>query len=211
MKRLPILFSIVLLVVSAVAAQKNPEDKTPVKQDSTVVLRDGPVPSKEELAAMEAKGYPNAPYSIMKESLVRNDGTVFNISDFRGTVVVLHLFATWSGPDRAEIPRLKEIQTQYKDSGLKVIGVNVGDGNGSPEDRKAIAKFAKKHNVNYDLVQEVNFGKVSEAMVYLTKFDGVPQTILIDREGKLRGVFLGGEEVVSRVRKETIDKLMSEK
>ncbi|HMT09828.1 MAG TPA: TlpA disulfide reductase family protein, partial [Pyrinomonadaceae bacterium] len=173
MKLLPILFSIVLLAVSGVAAQEKLKGECRIAGAPVPATAVGQKPLPECPPEPSSLDFPSVPDSVMKVSLVKRDGTVFTLDEFRGSVVVLHLFATWSGPDRADVPQLKEIQKQYKDSGLKVIGVDAGDGNGSPTDNKVIAQFAKKLEVNYDLVREVSFGGMSEAIYTLTKFNGV--------------------------------------
>lgn len=211
MKRLPILFPIVLLVVSGVAAQ-NPPDDAP--------LKDGPCLSgtnnsqekpRREIFMIPPSVFPSGLESIMNTALVRSDGTVFTLDDYRGKVVLLHLWANWASLSRVEVPHLNEIQMKYKDFGLEIVAVNIGGINGSLEDQIAIAEFAKKSSVDYALVQEVSFGKMTEAIRKLTKSSGVPQTLLIDREGKLRGVSLGYGENTPRERKSSVDKLMCEK
>jgi hypothetical protein len=62
--------------------------------------------------------------------------------------------------------------------------------------------------LNYELFRISN-ETVSE-FYKLTKFEGVPQTILIDRQGRLRGVFLGGGERVINTMKQTVDKVVAE-
>jgi thiol-disulfide isomerase/thioredoxin len=48
------------------------------------------------------------------------------LSDYKGKVVVLDFYATWCEPCRAETPRLVQMQKDYGQSGLQVIGLNVG-------------------------------------------------------------------------------------
>ncbi len=53
-----------------------------------------------------------------------------------------------------------------------------------------IKAFGKELNVNYDLVtsEEELFGE----FYYVSKMNAIPQSFLIDREGRLLGVFVGG-------------------
>jgi hypothetical protein len=44
----------------------------------------------------------------------------------------------------------------------------------------------------------------------MTKFDGVPLSVLIDREGRMRGVFLGGGTRVVNSMKRSVDKVVNE-
>src|SRR5258708_1011584 len=56
------------------------------------------------------------------------DGKGVKLSDFKGKVVVLDFWATWCGPCRMEIPGFVELQKQYRDKGLVVIGVSLDEG-----------------------------------------------------------------------------------
>lgn len=56
-------------------------------------------------------------------------GTDVNLSDYKGKVVVLNVWATWCRPCVAEIPELITAQKALKDSDVRVIGVAVDGGN----------------------------------------------------------------------------------
>ncbi len=47
-------------------------------------------------------------------------------------------------------------------------------------------------------------------LLKISKFSGIPQSYLIDREGKLRGVFTGGGPKVVNQLKETSEKVINE-
>ena len=47
-------------------------------------------------------------------------------------------------------------------------------------------------------------------LVNISKFQGIPQSFLIDREGRLRGVFLGGGKDVIGKMKSTVEKVVNE-
>jgi thiol-disulfide isomerase/thioredoxin len=70
------------------------------------------------------------------------DGKLVKFSDFRGHVLILDFWATWCMPCRIEIPHFVELQNQYGDKGLRVIGVSL-DAQG-PE---FVKKFAKRLDV----------------------------------------------------------------
>lgn len=153
--------------------------------------------------------FPPLATGVAQADLELLDGTKFKAADRKGKVLLLNLWATWCGPCRAEMPHLVEMYDKYKDRDFQVIGLDVGDGNGSPETVEEIKAFAAKMKLNYELVRISN-ATVSE--VYkLTRFEGVPQTLLVDREGHLRGVFLGGGSKVIDSMKAEVDKLMAEK
>ena len=52
-------------------------------------------------------------------------GTDVNLSDYKGKVIVLNVWATWCRPCVAEIPELITAQKALKNSDVRVIGVAV--------------------------------------------------------------------------------------
>lgn len=130
--------------------------------------------------------YPPAPANLMNATLTKLDGSTFKLADYKGKVLVVNVWATWCGPCRHEIPELIKLQKDLKEKGFEVVGLNVDD----DETPEMIKGFAGEMGVNYDLVKGdhnlfLEFYKIS-------KKDAIPQSFLIDREGKLLGVFVGG-------------------
>ena len=136
------------------------------------------------------------------------DGTMSKISDRKGKVVLINLWAIWCGPCRGEMPHLIEMQNTYGGQGFQVLGLDIGEYGGVPESSDAIKSFAQSMKLNYELarIKPDLLAKFNQ----LSNFNGVPQGYLIDREGRLRGVFLGGGDRVAASMKETVAKVMSE-
>src|SRR5512139_4044136 len=57
-------------------------------------------------------------------SLPDLDGQTVSLSDLRGQVVVLNIWATWCPPCRAEMPALQAVYADYAGQGLVVLAVN---------------------------------------------------------------------------------------
>jgi thiol-disulfide isomerase/thioredoxin len=112
------------------------------------------------------------------------DGSTTRLVDKRGKVVLLNMWATWCGPCRAEMPTLVKMQDEHRDKGLEVIGLNTDD-----ETVEQINEFAEKMKLNYTLVWVDTDYQAN--LVKISKFGGIPQSFIIDREGNLRGVFRG--------------------
>ena len=105
------------------------------------------------------------------------------LSDYRGKVVVLDLYATWCEPCRAEIRRLVQMQKDYGSSGLQVIGLNVG----GDDDRAQVPAFAKEFGIEYPL----GFPDDNLVDYYLTDNQNIPQSFVFDRNGDLVKRFIG--------------------
>ena len=115
------------------------------------------------------------------------DGKTLRLSDFRGKAVLLNFWATWCEPCKIEMPWFIEFQKQYAAQGLQVIGVAMDDS--SPAE---IAKFAKEMNVNYPILTGSDSEQDSIGSAY-GGIQGLPETFLIDRNGKVTDKILGLE------------------
>lgn len=167
-----------------------------------------PASASSKATAVDSSQYPLLNSSIANAPLEQLDGTKVTAADRKGKIILLNLWATWCGPCRAEMPHLVELHDKYRDAGFQVLGLDVGDGNGNPESIEDIKKFAAKMKLNYELFRISN--ETVGDFYKLTQFEGVPQTVLVDRNGRVRGVFLGGGERVINTMKQTVDKVIAE-
>jgi thiol-disulfide isomerase/thioredoxin len=108
------------------------------------------------------------------------------LADYKGRVVVLDFYATWCEPCRAETPHLVQLQKQYEQKGLQVIGLNVG----GADDRDLVPGFAKEFGIQYPL----GFPDDEFADQYLSDNQNIPQAFVFDRSGKLVKRFVGYSE-----------------
>jgi peroxiredoxin len=109
------------------------------------------------------------------------DGRAVKLSDFRGKAVVLNFWATYCAPCRVETPWLIDFYRQYKTQGLEIVGVSMDDGG-----QQQVSDFVKEMNVNYTiLIGNHTVGDAYGGARFL------PQTFLIDREGRIVKSVLG--------------------
>jgi thiol-disulfide isomerase/thioredoxin len=103
------------------------------------------------------------------------EGKAVKSSNFAGKVVILDYWATWCGPCRMEIPGFIELQKQYADKGLVVIGISLDQDGAS-----AVKPFSEKMGINYPIVLG------DEAVVSaFGGIEGIPTTFIIDRVGNI--------------------------
>lgn len=112
------------------------------------------------------------------------EGEPLDVADYRGQVVVLNFWASWCPPCRAEAANLIEVAETTADEGVQFIGVNVKNAKD-----EALA-FERKQGVPYPSLHD-------QPGVLLTRFRTLvpqvpPTTLLIDREGRIAGRFIGG-------------------
>jgi peroxiredoxin len=101
------------------------------------------------------------------------------LSDYRGTPVALHFWATWCGPCVSELPLIAEL-TASKSGGLAVLAVNCAE----PKD--LVSAFLEKQKLKLDLVLDED-----ASISRLYKIDAIPQTYMIDKNGIIRSIKIG--------------------
>ena len=109
------------------------------------------------------------------------EGRTVRLSDYRGKVVLINFWATWCPPCRAEMPDLVKLQREYGTDGLQIIGVTY-----PPEQRTRVRKFTRRMKVNYPIVLGTR-----ETKAGFSPDETLPLTVIIDREGTIRGTIAG--------------------
>lgn len=118
-----------------------------------------------------------APGFALKDS----NGRETRLAEFKGKVVLLNFWATWCGPCKAEIPWFSEFQSKHGGAGLVVLGVSMDE-----DGWKAVRPYMQKMSMGY----RVALGDDATAARY-GGIDSLPQTILIDREGRIAARHVG--------------------
>ncbi|MDQ3800198.1 MAG: TlpA family protein disulfide reductase [Acidobacteriota bacterium] len=154
-------------------------------------------------AAKKKSDYPAVPAAVMQAEYKGLDGGKFKLEDYKGKVVLVNFWATWCGPCRNEMPHLVEMQNTYRDKGFEILGLDVDE-----ESPEMINDFAGKMKLNYTLGWIEN--KDYEEYLKISKFQGIPQTFLISREGQLLGVFTGGSPTTIAKLKDIVGKTVNE-
>jgi peroxiredoxin len=109
-----------------------------------------------------------------------DDGHAVSLDRYRGSVVVMNLWASWCPPCRAEMPDLQRLIEAYGRRGVAVVGVNEGE---SPQRARAFAgALGIRFPIWIDDAQR--YGRVYSAL-------GLPTTILVDKRGVVRRGFDG--------------------
>ncbi len=164
--------------------------------------------NSNETKNSKSSEYPPLASGLAEADFELLDGSKFKVSEKKGKVLLLNIWGTWCGPCREEMPHLVEMQNKYAAQGLEIIGLNIGDGSGTPESVEQIKAFVEKMKLNYTIARSPNSSTVQ--FYQISKQQVVPQTLLVDREGHLRGVFVGGGQRVIDSMKNTLDKTMAE-
>lgn len=134
-------------------------------------------------AQRRAADLPTAPaidHPAPEFTLLLLDGSSASLSQWRGQPVVLNFWASWCAPCRAEMPELQRAHEHQQDAGLVVLGINQG------EDAATVSAYRQQLGLTFPALLDRRAG-VSEQ--YLVK--SLPTTFFIDRNGVIRGQFIG--------------------
>ena len=130
------------------------------------------------------------------------DGTEARFADFRGKVVVVNLWAMWCAPCRTEMPTLAALATAYAGKALVVLPINVDNTADALADATSFIDVHEPLPLYSDPKFQLPF-----------EFPGkgkMPQTILLDRQGRIRAAFAGEADWASPEARALVDALLAE-
>lgn len=111
-------------------------------------------------------------------------GENLRLSDFRGDVVVLNVWASWCAPCRAEAPALNALAAEFADQGVAFIGLNTRDSQAAAE------AFVANKGVTYPSLVDSD-GRIQVQFADSLPPQAIPSTVIIDREGRVAARALG--------------------
>jgi len=110
------------------------------------------------------------------------EGKPLKLSDWKGRVVLINLWATWCAPCRKEMPDLAKLQQELGSDQFEVVAISV--------DRKgAEASSAFLTETGADAIKL--YVEPTTKIVSELQSAGLPATILVDRQGRELGRLLG--------------------
>jgi len=96
-----------------------------------------------------------------------SEGGSVRLSQLKGNVVLLNVWATWCGPCKQELPLVQKMYDTYSDRNFVVVAVNVD------ADRRRVAPFMKQFNISIP----VYFAAPEDAGPLTAQ--GIPSTFII--------------------------------
>ena len=142
-------------------------------------------------SAVPAKPYIEPGYQAPDFSGTDLDDRPFELVSWRGHVVVLDFWASWSGPYLHELPGLLTLHDRFSRRGLEVIGIPLD------ENRRACEAFVLKHGIPWK--QCYTIGGWKNRIVLDYRIRSIPRFFLLDRRGVIRFISVRSIDLADRV------------
>ena len=108
-------------------------------------------------------------------------GKTSTLKNYRGKLLLVDFWATWCHGCKEEIPWFAELANKYRAKGLVVVGISLDDAGW-----KVLNPFLAGAKIPYPIL----LGDDATAKRY--GIESMPDTFLIDRQGKLAASYTGG-------------------
>jgi len=120
-------------------------------------------------------------------------GNIQKLSSFRGKIVLLDFWAGWCSPCRRENPNLVNAYAKYHTKGFEIFQVSLDKT--KPEWEAAI----KQDGLNWIHVSDLKFW--SSPVVRQFGVEAIPANFLLDKDGKIIGTNLRGNDLEAELAK----------
>mgnify|MGYP002556833638 CR=1 FL=1 len=108
------------------------------------------------------------------------DGKMVSLSDFKGKVVLVDVWATWCGPCRQQIPYLKKLEEEMHGTDVVFVGVSVDES----KDKQKWLDFIKTEGLKGVQLLAGGWSKITKDY----KITGIPRFMVFDKKGNIVSV-----------------------
>jgi len=119
------------------------------------------------------------------------EGKPIQLSSLKGKVVLVDFWASWCGPCRQENPNVVKLYQQYHSKGFEILGVSLD------KTKEDWLKAIKDDNLTWIHVSDLQFWQNAAARLY--GVNAIPQSFLLDKDGKIIGKGLRGEQLAKKM------------
>jgi thiol-disulfide isomerase/thioredoxin len=123
------------------------------------------------------------------------EGTKFELTQYKGKVVIVDFWATWCPPCRAMLPELKETYAKYHAKGLEIVGVDLD------RELAPLTEYLDREKIEWvNLLPEEKEGTLTYPMADKYAVQLLPETFVIGRDGKI-ALVNHGEDLTPMIEK----------
>lgn len=119
------------------------------------------------------------------------EGKPIQLSSLRGKIVLLDFWASWCGPCRQENPNVVKLYQKYSSKGFEILGVSLD------RNKDEWLKAIKADQLSWQHVSDLKYWDNAVARLY--SVSQIPQSFLIDKEGKIIAKGLRGEQLANKL------------
>lgn len=130
-----------------------------------------------------------------------SSGRVKTLADYRGQVVLLNVWATWCQPCRVEMPSMERLYQEFGPQGLKVVAVSIDEGGAD-----VVREFVREHNLTFEILHDP-----SRAIERIYQTTGVPESFVLNRDGKIVKKVIGAAEWDATVNRDLVRRLLAQR
>ena len=103
------------------------------------------------------------------------DEKMVSLSDYRGKVVLVNIWATWCPPCVEEMPSMEKLYRKFKGQNFEILAVSIDE-----PGLEAVAPFMKKSNLTFPAL--IDSEGTIKAVYGVT---GIPESFIVDKQGIL--------------------------
>jgi thiol-disulfide isomerase/thioredoxin len=126
---------------------------------------------------------PSAADQFYGRSMPDAAGKPADMKQWKGRPLVLNFWATWCAPCVEEMPELTALQNELQPGKIQILGIGI-------DNQASVSAFADKYKIAYPLyVAGMEGSELSRQLG--NQAGGLPFTVLIDANGKVKKTYLG--------------------